>query len=82
MTSAYSTQLRLFWEDAFGRYSNGRHQAKDSSEDVYRLAYELHAKNSVRQFARGCKTEFMPEDILHLLVGEILFKNVKKFNNA
>jgi hypothetical protein len=82
LTSSYSTQLRSSWEDAFGKYSNGRHQAKDASEDVYRLAYELHAKNSVRQLARGRKTEFMPKDIVNLAVGDILYKNVEKFNEA
>lgn len=82
LTSNYSTQLRSSWEDAFGKYSNGRHQMKDASEDVYRLAYELHAKNSVRQFVRGRETEFMPRDTVNLSVGNILYNNIEKFNEA
>lgn len=82
LTASYCSDLKLGLEAAFGEYSNGRHQDKDASEDVYRLAYELFKTKSVSQFSRGRESAFKPADILHLGGGDVLFNSIERFNDS
>lgn len=80
LTASYCSDLKSGLEMSFGEYSNGRHQVKDASEDVYRLAYELFKTRSVIQFTRGRESAFTPADLLNHAVGDILFNSVERFN--
>jgi hypothetical protein len=80
MTAGYCSNLNSELEASFGEYSNRRHQVKDASEDVYRLAYELFKIRSVVKFAQGRDSAFKPADIMNRAVGDILFNSIEKFN--
>lgn len=41
LTASYCLDLKSELDRLTGSFTNGRHQIKDASEDVYRLAYEL-----------------------------------------
>jgi hypothetical protein len=81
LTASYSSDLKSVLEDSFGEYSNGRHQIKDASEDVYRLAYELFKTRSVRKHATGRESAFKPADILNP-ASDVFFNSIAKFNTA
>jgi hypothetical protein len=82
LTASYCSDLKSELEMSFGERSNGRHQVKDASEDVYQLAYELFKIRSTIQLARGRESVFKPVDILNHAVGDILFNSVERFNNS
>ena len=82
LTASYCSDLKSVLETSFGVRSNGRHQVKDASEDVYRLAYELFKTRSVAKFTRGRESAFKPIDILNHAIGDPLFKKVEKFNDS
>lgn len=78
LTASYCTDLQAGLEKTFGEYSNGRHQTKDASDDVHRLAYELFKTRSTRKMARGREWAIIPADILHI----DLWEAVKRFNES
>jgi hypothetical protein len=82
LTASYCSDLKSELENSFGEYSNGRHQIKDASEDVYRLAYELFKTRSVRKHVTGRDSTFEPADILNLSVGKALSDSINKFNTS
>lgn len=81
LTASYCTNLKSVLESSFGEYSNGRHQIKDASEDVYRLAYELFKTRSVRKYAKGRELAFKPVDIIHKAEAS-LADSIEKFNSS
>lgn len=82
LTASYCSDLKSELDRLTGSFTNGRHQTKDASEDIYRLAYELHKTGSVRRHSNGRESDFQPADILKLGIGDILFDSVVKFNSS
>lgn len=80
LTASYSADLRDILEKAFGEHSNPRHQDKDASTDVYRLAYELYKSGSTTRVNTGRDTPFKPVDILHKALGDPLDMKITAFN--
>jgi hypothetical protein len=79
LTASYCVDLRTHIEAAFGEYTNGRHQAKNASEDVRNLAFEINTSKSIRKYILGRDSDFKPPDILSR--GESLLpKGVNRFN--
>lgn len=82
MTASYCTDLKSAMDRLTGSFSNGRHQPKDASEDVYRLAYELYKIGSVTHCETGRQSTFNPVDVVQSGTGKVLADAVDKFNNS
>lgn len=82
LTASYCSDLKAELDQLTGSFTNGRHQTKDASEDVYRLAYELYKTGSVRKHSSGRESDFQPADIVSLGTGDILYECVVKFNSS
>jgi uncharacterized protein DUF6589 len=78
LTASFSTSLKVLFEGTFGEYSNGRHQAKDASEDVRHLAYQI--SKSIQKRPTGRTKGFQPPDIISDSLGGKLFKAINNFN--
>jgi hypothetical protein len=79
LTASYCTDLRSAIEKLFGEYTNGRHQAKDVSEDVRNLAWEIHNSKSIHKYIKGRESAFKPPDIVNR-GRALLYKTVGQFN--
>lgn len=79
LTASYSSELKSGLEMSFGGRSSGRHQVKDASEDVYRLAYHLCASKSVYDYPGGRDSVFKPTNIMSHIANE-LATQIEKFN--
>ena len=53
LTASYSTDLKEVIEQAFGEYTNARHQEKDASNDVRNLAFEIYRSGSIKKHEGG-----------------------------
>jgi hypothetical protein len=79
LTASYCSELKSGLEMSFDGRSNGRHQVKDASEDVYRLAYHLSASRSVYNYSKGRDSGFKPLNIMSHIANELATK-IEKFN--
>lgn len=61
LTASYCTNLKEHLEATFGKYTNGRHQNKDASQDVQHLAYQI--SKSIQKQPAGRTNGFQPCDI-------------------
>jgi hypothetical protein len=81
LTASYCSELKSALEMSFGGCSNGRHQVKDASEDVYRLAFHLSASRSVYNYSNGRDSGFKPRNIMNHIANE-LATQIEKFNSS
>lgn len=80
LTSSYCAELQDVIEKLLGEHTNNRHQDKDASEDVYRLAYELYKTGSIKKVDTGRESLFNPIDIIDKSTGDHLDISIEKFN--
>lgn len=62
--ATYCTDLKVDFEATFGKYSNGRHQAKDASSEVRNLAFQTWRSKSISKQIQVRKGRFVPKDVL------------------
>ena len=79
LTASYSTDLKEVIEQAFGEYTNARHQEKDASNDVRNLAFEIYRSSSIEKHERGRDSPFQPSDIVTRGC-ELIVNGVTRFN--
>lgn len=64
LTASYCTDLKESIEQAFGEHTNSTHTAKDVSDDVRNLAFQIYSSGSIDERKDGRDSPFQPPDIV------------------
>lgn len=79
LTASYCTDLKESIERAFGEHTKSAHTAKDVSDDVRNLAFQIYNSGSVNKHKKGRDSLFQPPDIVSRGC-QVLVNGVMRFN--
>jgi hypothetical protein len=79
LTASYCTDLKESIECAFGEHTKSTHTAKDVSDDVRNLAFQIYSSGSVNKHKEGRDSTFQPPDIVSRGC-QLLINGVARFN--
>ncbi|KAL4861150.1 hypothetical protein BDV12DRAFT_73472 [Aspergillus spectabilis] len=64
LTASYCMDLKESIEQAFGEHTKSAHTAKDVSDDVRNLAFQIYSSGSIYEHKKGRNSPFQPPDIV------------------
>jgi len=79
LTASYCTDLKESIEQAFGEHTISAHTAKNVSDDVRNLGFQIYSSGSVRKRKNGRDSPFQPPDIVTRGY-DLLHNGVARFN--